>query len=168
MGRVVSCGVRWLFCIRLVKLYAQLFVKTAIESMTLFIHRYPLCAVLLLFFLLGAVSDQQADQLLGRWLFPSRGSSVDIYRTGNLYFARVAEVDQAGYKNFGLVKDTILIRNLSYDGQVWSGGRLVHPKTGISLSVDVHMHAPHAITVTVYKGIKLLHRKFIMTRKPNQ
>ncbi len=87
-----------------------------------------------------------------------------IYRTGNRYFARVTQVDKAGEKNFGLVEDAVIIRNLTYDGQAWSGGQLVHPKTGINLSVEVTMTDPQAITVTVYKGIKLLHRKFIMTR----
>lgn len=119
----------------------------------------------LLFFLTGAVSDQKADQLLGHWLFPSKGSGVIIYRTGTRYFARVAEVDPAGEKNFGLVKDTVLIRNLTYDGQLWSGGQLVHPKTGIRLGVEVGMNDPQSITVTVYKGIKLLRKKFIMTRE---
>lgn len=139
-------------------------VKNLRELMPGFIHRW--CVWSLLFFLMtGAIADQQADQLIGRWLFPSRGSSVDIYRRGNFYFARVAEVDKAGEANFGLVKDTLLIRNLRYDGQVWSGGQLTHPKTGISLSVEIHMLEPHAISVTVYKGIKLFHRKFIMTRQ---
>lgn len=133
--------------------------------MSVYLRRNPLWTVLLLFFLLAAKSDQQADRIVGHWMFPSRGSSVTIYRTGNRYFARTAEVDKAGEKNFGLVKDTILIRNLRYDGEVWSDGQLVHPKTGISLSVEVAMTDPQEITVTVYKGIKLLHRKFVMTRK---
>ncbi|WP_245878033.1 DUF2147 domain-containing protein [Spirosoma fluviale] len=119
----------------------------------------------LLCFLLGAKADQPADRLIGRWQFPSKGSSVDIYKKGSLYFARVAEVDQAGEQNFGLMKDSLLIYNLRYDGEVWSGGRLIHPKTGISLSVEVQMYRPQAIDVTVYKGIKLLHRKFTMTRQ---
>ena len=122
-------------------------------------------SILVLFLVLGARADQPADRLIGRWQFPSKGSSVDIYRQGGLYFARVANVDQAGEQNFGLMKDSVLIRNLRYDGDVWSGGRLIHPKTGISLSAEVEMLKPDAINVTIYKGIKLLHRKFVMTRQ---
>lgn len=125
-------------------------------------------AVLLLFVLLAARADQQADRLLGHWLFPSKGSGVNIFRVGNQYFARVAEVDKAGEKNFGLVKDTVIIRNLKYDGEGWSDGQLIHPKTGIKLSVEVVMTDHQTISVTIYKGIKLLHRKFIMTRKTGQ
>ncbi|MCK8495609.1 MULTISPECIES: hypothetical protein [Spirosoma] len=94
--------------------------------------RNPLWLAFLLFFMLGGISGvPQADQILGRWLFPSKGSSVEIYRIGARYFARVAEVDQAGEKNYGLVRDKPLIRNLTYDGQAWSAGELEHPKTGV-------------------------------------
>ena len=117
--------------------------------------------------MLGATPEQPADRLLGHWLFPTKGSSVTIYRVDNRYFARVNEVDKAGVENFGLVKDATLIRNLKYDGEVWTGGELVHPKTGINLSVEVTMDDPQTITVMVYKGIKLFHRKFDMTRKPS-
>ncbi|UHG93745.1 DUF2147 domain-containing protein [Spirosoma oryzicola] len=127
--------------------------------------RYRSWSLLIVLFLLSAVVDQPADQLIGRWQFPSKGSSVDVYRQAGLYFARVAEVDQAGEQNFGLVKDSLLIRNLQYDGELWSKGRLIHPKTGIALNVEIAMVKPNTITVTVYKGLKLFHRKFEMTRQ---
>jgi uncharacterized protein (DUF2147 family) len=124
--------------------------------------------LVVLVLLVGARADQPADQLVGRWLFPSGGSSVDIYRQADLYFARVAQVDQAGKQNFGLVKDSLLIHSLRYDGQLWAGGRLIHPKTGIALRVEVEMVQPNTINVTVYKGFKFLNRQFIMTRQQKQ
>lgn len=129
------------------------------------IYRYRAWSLLWLLMLLAAKADQPADQLIGRWQFPTKGSSVDIYRQGGLYFARVAEVDQAGEQNYGLVKNSVLIHSLHYDGAVWSKGRLVHPKTGIPLSVEVQMPEPNTINVIVYKGIKLFHRQFTMTRQ---
>ncbi|MCX6217059.1 DUF2147 domain-containing protein [Spirosoma sp.] len=135
------------------------------EPKSVFINQRLHWLIALVFLLMGAKADQPADRLIGRWQFPSKGSSVDIYKQGGLYFARVAEVDQAGERNFGLMKDSLLIRSLQYNGEVWGGGRLIHPKTGISLSVEVEMQRPKAIDVTVYKGIKLLHRKFTMTRQ---
>lgn len=133
--------------------------------MNLFLYRNLAWVVLVLSLSLGATTDPQADRILGHWLFPTKGSSVTIYRVGQQYFARVTEVDLAGEQNYGLVKESVLIRNLSYDGEGWSGGQLVHPKTGIHLSVEVAMVNPQAITVTIYKGLKLLRRRFTMTRK---
>lgn len=136
--------------------------------MKLIIYRNSLWTLLLSFLIPEVTAAQQADKLIGNWLFPTKGSSVTIYRQGNRYFARVAEVDQAGEENYGLVKGAILIRNLTYDGKDWSGGQLIHPKTGIKLSVEVSMDNPQEVTVMVYKGIKLFHRKFVMTRKEGQ
>lgn len=129
------------------------------------IDRIKLLVLVIPFCLVGARADQPADQLLGRWQFPAGESSVDIYRQAGRYFARVAQVDQAGKQNFGLVKDSLLIRSLRYDGQSWADGRLIHPKTGIALRVEVQMLQPDAINVTVYKGFKFLNRQFIMTRQ---
>ncbi|GAB4019375.1 hypothetical protein GCM10028808_56920 [Spirosoma migulaei] len=133
--------------------------------MKLIVYLNVFSFIVSIFCVLGFVPDNQADQIVGRWQFPSRGSSVDIFRKGDFYFARVAEVDQAGEENFGLVKGAILILDLHYDGEVWTGGQLIHPKTGIHLSAEVHLAEPNAINVTIYKGIKLLHRKFTMTRQ---
>lgn len=108
--------------------------------------------------------DRTGDRILGRWLFPTKGSSVDVFRIGDRYFARVAEVDHAGQKNYGLAKDKILISNLAFDGQNWSEGELIHPKTGTHLDVELTMSDPQALTVTIYKGIKFLHKRFVMTR----
>ena len=129
--------------------------------MVLYIH---LLWISLLYPPLPTAADPQADRILGHWLFPSKGSSMTVYRVGEQYFARVAEVDLAGEQNYGLVKERVLIRNLVYDGQGWSGGQLVHPKTGLELSVEVVMPHPQTINVTIYKGLKLLRRRFTMTR----
>lgn len=106
-----------------------------------------------------------ADHILGHWLFPSKGSSVEVFRTGDHYFARVAETDSAGEENFGLVKDKMLISNLTFDGQGWSGGKLIHPRTGMALDVELRLDDSQTITVFVFKSIKLLGKKFTMTRK---
>lgn len=111
--------------------------------------------------------ERSGDILIGRWLFPTRGSSVDVFKSDGRYFARVAEVDNAGVKNYGLEKNKILISNLTFDGKVWTGGELIHPKTGTQLDVELNMADPQRITVTIYKGIKFLHKKFDMTRQAN-
>ena len=110
-------------------------------------------------------TNHSADQILGRWLFPSKGSSVDVFRSGDRYFVRVAETDSAGEENFGLAKNKILISNLTFDGQVWSGGKLIHPKTGTHLDVELRLTDSQTITVLVYKTLKVFNKKFVMTRQ---
>lgn len=124
------------------------------------------CLFLLVFWPLPGRSsiDQAGDRILGLWLFPTKGSSVDIIKSGDRYFARVVEADEAGQENFGLVKNKVLISNLTYNGHLWSGGELVHPKTGIHLTVEMWLNDSQSLTVMVFKGFKCFHKKFVMTR----
>ncbi len=110
--------------------------------------------------------DRTADQILGRWQFPGRGSTIDVYRTGDRYYGRIAEVSPTGLKQFGLSKDQLLIINLSYDGKGWSGGELIHPKTGSHLDVEISLRDSKTASAIVYKGWRLLHKEYVLTRLP--
>lgn len=110
-------------------------------------------------------TDHTADQILGRWLFPGRGSTVELYRIGDRYFGRILDVSPRGKQQFGITKNQLLISNLAFDGKGWSGGELIHPKTGDHFDIDVHMVDSQTLTATVYKGWRLLHKEFIMTRE---
>ncbi|GAB3999463.1 hypothetical protein GCM10028807_49730 [Spirosoma daeguense] len=109
-------------------------------------------------------ADRSADQILGRWLFPAKGSSVEVYRNGDRYFARIADVSQTGSQFFGLEKDQLLMRDLVFDGKSWSGGELIHPKTGQHFGIELKLVDAQTMTATVYKGCKWLHKEFVLTR----
>jgi uncharacterized protein (DUF2147 family) len=110
--------------------------------------------------------DRTADQILGRWQFPGRGSTIDVYRTGDRYYGRIAEVSPTGLKQFGLAKDQLLIINLAYDGKGWSGGELIHPKTGNHLDVEISLRDSKTASAIVYKGWRWLHKEYVLTRHP--
>jgi uncharacterized protein (DUF2147 family) len=111
-------------------------------------------------------TENTADQILGRWLFPGRGSTVELYRVGDRYFGRISEVSPTGKQQFGITKNQLLISNLIFDGSGWSGGELIHPKTGSHFNIEVKMVDSQTLTATVYKGWRWLHKEYIMTRKP--
>ncbi|GAB3691291.1 hypothetical protein GCM10027592_09190 [Spirosoma flavus] len=109
-------------------------------------------------------NDHTADQILGRWLFPAKGSSVEVYRNGDRYFARIADVSTTGSQVFGLEKDQLLMRDLVFDGKAWTGGELIHPKTGHHFGIELKLVDSQTMTATVYKGYKWLHKEFVLTR----
>lgn len=127
------------------------------------------CSVFLIALLLWPVAgrssvDHTADQILGRWLFPAKGSSVEIYRSGDRYFGRIADVSPTGQHQFGLVKNKVLLSNLIFDGNSWSGGELIHPKTGNRFSIELRLRDSRTLHATVYKGIRWIHKEFVLTR----
>lgn len=126
---------------------------------------WVLSLLLLLPPLLGNSStDRTADQILGRWEFPGRGSTIDVYRTGDRYYGRIADVSATGSKNFGLEKNQLLIINLSFDGKGWSGGELIHPRTGNHLDVEISLRDSKTASAIVYKGWRWLHKEYVLTR----
>jgi uncharacterized protein (DUF2147 family) len=113
-------------------------------------------------------SDRTADQILGRWLFPSQGSSVELYRSGDRYFGRVVDVSPAGERQMGLVKDQLIMKNLTFDGSAWTGGELINPKTGNRFGVELSMRDSRTLTASIYKGFRWLRKEYVLTRQTNQ
>jgi len=135
--------------------------------MTLQRTRFTLLVLVLLVVWPMAVQSSagpSGDQILGRWLFPAKGSSVEIYRSGNQYFGRMADVSTTGKQQFGVTKNQLLMSNLSFDGQSWSGGELIHPRTGNRFGVELNLEDPRTLRVKVYKGFKWIHKEFTLTR----
>lgn len=140
--------------------------------MNAFLNRRHLWALsFLLLSLLPATShsstDRTADQILGRWLFPSQGSSVELYRSGDRYFGRVVDVSPLGKQQMGLAKDQLIMKNLTFDGRGWSGGELVNPKTGSRFGVELRMSDSRTLTASIYKGFRWLRKEFVLTRQTN-
>lgn len=109
-------------------------------------------------------TDRTADQILGRWLFPAKGSSVEIYRHGDRYYGRVADVSPVGQHQFGLAKNKLLLSDLAFDGTGWSGGELIHPKTGNRFGVELRLRDSRTLHATVYKGFRWINKEFVLTR----
>lgn len=125
---------------------------------------------LLLLFLLPisgkSSTDHSGDQILGRWLFPARGSSVEVYKSGDRYFGRIFDVSPTGKNQFGVAKNQLLMQNLAFDGKGWSGGELIHPKTGNHFDIELQLLNSQTLTARVYKGFKWLHKEYVLTRVP--
>ena len=123
----------------------------------------------LLFFLLlpaagWTTADRTGDQILGKWLFPAKGSSVQIYRTGDQYFARIADVATRGVQEFGITKDKLLMKDLTFDGKTWSGGTLIHPRNGMNFDVELQLRDAKTLEARVSKGFRFIGKEFVLTR----
>lgn len=140
--------------------------------MNLLLNRSHLWALGLLLFALSPatghpLADRTADQIVGRWLFQSQGSSIELYRSGNRYFGRVVEASPVGQQQMGLAKNQLILKNLIFDGHGWSGGELVNPKTGNRFGVELRMRDSRTLTASVYKGFRWLRKEYVLTRQTN-
>lgn len=116
-----------------------------------------------LFALSSWSTDRPADVILGRWLFPARQSTVEVYREGGKYFGRIVEVGEA-YQH-RVAANQLLFSNLTYNGKEWNGGKLIHPSTGTHYDVAIQVSSAQTINVTVYKGFRCFQKNYQLVRK---
>jgi uncharacterized protein (DUF2147 family) len=138
-------------------------MRTQLNAMKL------LFSLLLLGFLHGPPAQAQAnapaDALLGRWYVPSRQSTVEFFKKGNRYFARISELGGGWEKNYAHTKGKILLTNLQFTGDEWAGGEVIHPASGLRFDAALTLKNPNTIRAIAYKGARFLHREFIMVRQ---
>ena len=136
-----------------------------LNPMTLF-NKILFCLLLCLIAVsTGQSTDSNADRILGRWLFPKKQTCVEIYRENGLYFGRMTQISGSCQASYGDIKDKVVLTNLSYAENGWSGGTMVHPSSGMKFSVDMRMANANTIVATVYKGIRMFSKELILTRQ---
>lgn len=117
----------------------------------------------ILFLSSGWTSNRSADLILGRWLFPARQSTVEVYREGDKYYGRIVDVGEA-YKA-KIPENKLLFTNLSYNGKEWNGGKLIHPSTDTKYDVAIQLENPQTLNVTVFKGLRCFQINYKLVRK---
>ena len=106
----------------------------------------------------------KSDRILGRWYFPDRDSNIEIYRENGRYFARILSVSEATATAFGPMDNKILLTNLSFTKNEWSGGELIHPQTGNHFDVFLTLANDDTLRITAYKGCRLFNRTYTLVR----
>jgi uncharacterized protein (DUF2147 family) len=125
-----------------------------------------LCLILcLVVTTVGQSTDAGADRILGRWLFPKKQTCVEIYRENGLYFGRMAEVSPSAAANYGNIRNKIVLANLSYSDNEWSGGSMIHPSSGARFNVAMRLNGPNTLVATVYKGVRFISKDLVLTRQ---
>ena len=102
---------------------------------------------------------------MGYWYFPARQSSIEVYRQGNHYNARITEIGGNWQKANSNLKGQIILSDLTYKGSEWSGGELIHPETGLHFNAALTLKDAQTLTVIVYKGARCFHKEFTLVRQ---
>jgi uncharacterized protein (DUF2147 family) len=108
--------------------------------------------------------DKQADQIVGQWYYAARDSKIEFFRSNNQYAARITDVGGNWRKNFTQLQGQLVISGLAYRNGEWSGGTFIHPETGNQFDVMLTMKDPATLIVSIYKGMRLVHKDLILTR----
>ncbi len=134
------------------------------------------------FILIGSAGfAQKADAILGTWSTENDKSTVEIFKKGNRYFAKIVALknplDENGKpkldtknpdskkKQFPIVGLTIL-ENLEYiSGSTWDDGTIYDPESGNEYSCKINLVNQNQIEMRGYMGFSILGRSTTWTRK---
>ena len=112
----------------------------------------------------NAPVNPKSDRIVGRWYFPKRESNIEIYRENGHYFAKILAVSEATTAKFGAMDNKILLTNLSFTKNEWSGGELIHPQTGNHFDVFLTLSDDNTLLITAYKGCRLFNKTYTLVR----
>ncbi|MBO0952433.1 DUF2147 domain-containing protein [Fibrella forsythiae] len=113
----------------------------------------------------GQSTDASADRILGRWLFPKKQTCVEIYRENGRYFGRMAAISASCANDYGNINNQVVLTNLSYAGNEWKGGTMIHPSSGSKFDVEMRMTNANTLVATVYKGVRFISKELVLTRQ---
>ena len=123
----------------------------------------------------AAAPDEQAAQLLGRWLTDPPDGIIEIsVATDGSYQGKIVggdSPDRVDSKNPDQARRSasllgqVILRDLKYDGQGrWSGGSIYDPDSGHTYSVHLELVGASKLKVRGYLGVSLLGRTTTWTR----
>jgi uncharacterized protein (DUF2147 family) len=147
-----------------------------------------ICLVLgLIFFAASNGFGAEADGVLGLWSTDKNESKIEIFKCGDKYCGRIAELQEPNYpaddkegmagkpkmdrKNPdpALRTHTILGLELMHGfvysgGNIWEDGRIYDPNDGKTYKCKLTLSAPNRLDVRGFIGFSLLGRTTVWTR----
>ena len=138
--------------------------------------------VLLLAFCLPLAQAQSSkgDKILGLWLSETKEGKIQVYRVGNKYYGKLdwsksmygpdgktlnkdTKNSDKNLRNRNL-KDLVLLKDLTYDGEEYSGGTIYDPKNGSTYKCYMVLKGNDVLNIRGYIGISLIGRTSVWTR----
>jgi uncharacterized protein (DUF2147 family) len=129
--------------------------------------------LLLLFAATASLFAQSApgNRILGSWLTPNQGSTVEIVKCGNAYCGSIKSMTtpkndehnaDSSLRGRPLIGAQIMTGFLYAGSDTWNGGTLYAPARGKSVSPDLVLTAPDKMEIKVKAG--MMSKTVIWTR----
>lgn len=128
---------------------------------------------------LSQTAFAQADRIVGTWLNASQEGRIQITKSGQLFYGKIAWLknpnDEKGQpktdknnpdpslKNKPL-QNLIILRDFEYEDGKWVDGTIYDPKSGRTYNCELKMSSDDRLDVRGYIGISLIGRTETWTR----
>ncbi len=120
------------------------------------------------------------DNILGLWLSETKEGKIQVYRVGNKYYGKLVwsksmygpdgktlnkdtKNADKNLRNRNL-KDLVLLNDLVFDDDEYSGGTIYDPKNGSTYKCYMRLKGNDVLNIRGYIGISLIGRTSVWTR----
>lgn len=119
-----------------------------------------LCIVFLILTVGNLFAQNNSDQILGKWVSEDNTRTVEVFKEGGKYFAKIIEAKNK--KQIG----TLIVLGLQYDNKEkeWSDGEVQLPEMSHSASCYVKLKGDK-LMITGYHGLRLFGSSQTYNRK---
>lgn len=109
-----------------------------------------LCIVFLILTVGNLIAQNNSDQILGKWVSEDNAKTVEVFKEGGKYSAKIIEAKNK--KQIG----TLIVWGLQYNnrGKEWSDGEVQTPDMSHSASCYVTLKGDK-LMITGYHGLRL-------------
>ncbi len=117
---------------------------------SIFYHKMMI-AVVTLFLISTTTLAQSADDILGKWTNPNNSTTVEVYKKGETYSAKIIEAKVE--KQIG----KILVWGLKYSSKnnEWAEGKIQKPDMKHSVDCFIELESYNTLSISGYHGLRI-------------
>lgn len=110
----------------------------------------------------------EAEKIVGVWFTDDKTSKIQIYKTDNQFFGKIVWMSSKENQEELKVKPKIgyqIFRKFIFEGKnVWSGGQVSDPRTGMTVSGKMTLKNENTLNVRGYLGAPMFGKTVILLR----
>jgi uncharacterized protein (DUF2147 family) len=114
------------------------------------------------------VTTDDAEKIVGIWFTDDKTSKIQIYKNESKYFGKIIWMAKNESKEELKVKPQVgyqIFRKFTFEGKnVWSGGQVSDPRSGMTVSGKLTLKDKNTLNVRGYLGAPMFGKTVILSR----
>lgn len=112
--------------------------------------------------------SDEAEKIVGIWFTDDRTSKIQIYKNESEYFGKIIWIASKASKEELKVKPKVgyqIFRKFTFEGRnVWSGGQVSDPRSGMTVSGKMTLIDENTLSVRGYVGAPMFGKTVVLLR----
>jgi uncharacterized protein (DUF2147 family) len=114
------------------------------------------------------VAIDEAEKIVGIWFTDDKTSKIQIYKNESQYFGKIIWMATKESKEDLKVKPKVgyqIFRKFTFEGKnVWSGGQVSDPRSGMTVSGKMTLKDENTLNVRGYLGAPMFGKTVVLLR----